>query len=152
MGCKTVKLPPADWTPPLTLELPGLHPETRVRGFYFTVDRPRLEALELKGPAMRFWDALLIPDVLEHPAAILSGLKRPNYEDGVCYCATPAFRKVHEENVPAPPGMLLVVHASPRGDDRVEVRDWEWRKACPDRPTLPANWAHDFQRLLWPIS
>jgi hypothetical protein len=150
----SVILPPAGFVIPVptSFDLAGFDPhEERVRnGFH--ISGPMLQELEDYGPDHKLWDAFLVPPTLETPTVILEGLKRTNYEQGLCYCAMPSRRWVNATDTAVPPrGKVFCVYANPVGSD-FQVLDWEWRRVGLGATGIPYRWQKDFTRILWPTS
>ena len=95
--------------------------------------------------------ALIVPMILQHPAAIFAGLRRDEDEDRRgygwrCYCGLTehSYRPDGSEARPYPNQVYLVFV----NDQRVAY-NWRWEQAHPDDPTLPVDHETRFrQRLL----
>jgi len=113
----------------------------------FQVPSAFLQHLQRKGPVSKFFDAYLLAEVLSNPLHILRGLKREDYDEGLCYVAFPSKRyRGHEIELPPPPGLIFLVFVR---SDWV-VMDWEWRKVDDEAPSYPTNWKVDFAEEVWP--
>jgi hypothetical protein len=139
---------------PEYLTVPGLDPYSSDEAT-FLVNAALLKHLEANGPVQKFYDAGLIPDAVGHPTVVLEGLKRPNYENGLCFCTVPKTRWVAGPHdviaMPPPPGQVFVVYAQP-GADGFYVLDYDWRKVVPGGTGIPYRWQRDFERIVWPTS
>jgi len=119
-------------------------------GFYLS--GPVLQELEDYGPDPKLWGTFLVRDAIERPTVVLEGLKRENYEHGLCYCSTPARRWVNAtDTVTPPPREVFCVYVNPVGAG-FYVLDWDWRKVGPGGTGIPYRWQRDFGRIVWPTS
>lgn len=139
---------------PEYLTVPGIDPYSFTSDGQFRISTATLRSLEDNGPVEKFYDACLICDALERPTVILEGLKRANYEDGLCYCFVPAVRYtmgIDMQTVAPPRGMVFAVYVKPNASD-LYVLDWDWRRVGPDATGIPHRWPRDFERIVWPTS
>ena len=114
---------------------------------------PLLRHLERFGPRQKFFDAFLIENALERPTALLEGLKRKNYDNGLCYCHVPLSRYVGEsKQIPSPAQKVFCVYAEPTPNGAFQIIDWEWRRVETGATGVPKNWRRDFERLIWPTN
>ena len=82
------------------------------------------------------------------PIVIFGDWKRPEHEDGICYCGKHG-EDYHAPDitVPAPPGMVFCVYVKPSG----RLSRWNWEPADESNPDFPEGWTKDrFGRILWP--
>jgi len=94
---------------------------------------------------------LIVPAVLQKPAAIFEGLRSDEDEDPRgygwrCYCGLPE-KSYRADGAAAPPyrGQVYLVFI----DDEGVAYNWRWERADHDNPTVPLNHATRFkQRLL----
>lgn len=111
-----MRLPPVGYEIiiPEAIQPSGLDPHTSrvTSGFY--VSRALHEHLEVNGPEQKYWDGFLACDTLDRPTLLLEGLRRPNYERGLCSWAVPEKRWVGQmETVEPPAGMVVCAYAYP---------------------------------------
>lgn len=150
-----MKLPPAGLAvAPLTdyIPIPALSPKTGSVDATLLVSRTLLLDLEAKGETRRYYDALLLPEVVENPTVVFEGLKRVNYQDqdGCCYVGVPSCRWLDEQTKEKiPPLKVFVVTVATAGAD-AHVLWWEWRFVDLKRPGYPKKWQSDFGRQVWP--
>jgi hypothetical protein len=93
---------------------------------------------------------IIVPAILQHPAAVFEGLRQDEDEDarGVgwrCYCGVPsqAYRSDGSPRPPYPQQIYLVFV----NEDRVAY-NWRWEKADADDARLPRGHATRFRRRL----
>ena len=100
------------------------------------------------GNSAMFLEGLLIPDVLEHPAAVFEGLERPGQEESLCYAGVPSKRYVRDKSieVPFPPGKTFLVFMT----CNLKVTKWGWADEDPESPGYPMEHQTRFGRRLWP--
>lgn len=119
----------------------------------FGVSQSLLVKYQRNGPDWKFYDALLIPEVLASPAAIFEGLRREDYEDALCYSARPSRRfKSSTIEVPFPPDRVMLVYVENHKTRGLIVLDWDSRKRHATDQGHPQNWEHDFGRRIWPAT
>ncbi len=112
------------------------------------VSKVHLEHLEKYGPTRKFFDSILIPEILESPTAYFKGLNRMPFQLGFCYSGVPSCRWFDDQTkMPLPPLMVFLVYVVPLGGDHF-VLDWNWRFADPTMPGYPKNWRKDYTRQL----
>lgn len=90
---------------------------------------------------------LLAKEVAQAPEVIFEDLKRPNHEDGLCYCGRPShdFRGPRIET-PAPPNMVFCVFVVSSG----KISAWRWEPCDELEPDYPEDWKNRFGRIVWP--
>ena len=93
---------------------------------------------------------IIVPMILQSPAAVFEGLCRDEDEDqrGVgwrCYCGIPEHA-YHSDGTERPPypGQVFLVFVN---DERVAY-NWRWEKAEPDHPELPKDYSQRFRKQL----
>jgi hypothetical protein len=137
---------------PEYIPIPGIDPYSIDSNGQFLISRDQLQHLEQYGPVQKFWDAPLVCNALEHPTVILEGLKRTNYDRGLCYCCVPTARWTSEtEIIPPPPGKVFCVYVNPVVAGYF-VLDWDWRSVGLRTSGIPDRWQRDFERIVWPTS
>ncbi|MDQ3622639.1 MAG: hypothetical protein M3463_09145 [Verrucomicrobiota bacterium] len=127
------------------LTVTGLHPSGTGTAT-FKIPSSAVEHFQRHGPGHKFFDALLIADVVKAPAAIFKGLKREEQEGGICYAGIPPRRyQDHHITVPPRPGMTFAVFMNA---NKV-IFEWRWEKADPGKPEYPINSSERFEKVLW---
>lgn len=113
----------------------------------FSIAEVHLQKLVDRGLAYLYYQALLIPGVLEQPDAIFRGLKRDDYQEALCYVGRPERQyRDHTITMPAPPGMVFLVFAT-KGR---RIFGWRWELADAHNPKLPDGYKNRFETQLWP--
>jgi hypothetical protein len=149
-----MKLPPPGhvFTVPATFQITGFDPYTQTVCGGFLLSGPMLRELEDYGPEPKLWDTFLVEDTLCRPTVVLEGLRRTNYEQGLCYCSRPANRWVSATDLSAPPErMVFCVYVNPVGS-AFNVLDWNWRKVGPSATGIPHRWQRNFKQIVWPMN
>ena len=124
--------------------------------FDLTGNNPRLIGLEQQqldsllrgGHTTRLARLKLASEVASDPYVVFEDWKRPQQEDGLCYCGRPTidYRDI-DITVPAPPGMIFAVYVKPSG----KISRWDWEPADQENPDYPADWRNQrFGRIVWP--
>jgi hypothetical protein len=147
-------LPPVGYVAPTEIHIDGFDPFSRqitADGFLLSV--PLLENLERNGPSQKYWDVLLVPETLTNPMVVLEGLKRANFEHGLCYCSVPLQRPSEAGSIEVPSQKVFCAYAIPSSSGfTYTVMDWDWREVGPTGTGIPYRWQRDFERIVWPTS
>jgi hypothetical protein len=118
----------------------------------FLVSITYLDHLHKYGPEWKFWNLRILPEVLGHPIVIFQGLKREDYDGGLCYSRRVARRfQGPSIELPPHPDTVAVVFVNPDHRGNI-VLDWDWRTEDLDRPGWPENWQSDFGETIWPTN
>jgi len=94
--------------------------------------------------------ALIVPLILQQPAAIFEGLRRDEDEDRTCYgwrcyCGIPDHAYLRDGTaIPSYPGQVYVVFVNDEGI----AYNWRWEEADPDNPQLPIDFQDRFRKQL----
>lgn len=116
-------------------------------GQEFTVPKSLIDHYQRYGPAHKFFDALILPDVLKAPSVIFKGLKREEQEGGMCYTGIPSYRYLdHKVTVPPHPEMVYAVFMN----SGFVIFEWRWEKSDPEKIAYPIDWINRFEEILWP--
>jgi hypothetical protein len=93
---------------------------------------------------------LIVPQVLQHPAAIFEGLRRDDDDDPRgcgwrCYCGIPEHAFLRDGTEVRPfPGQIYLVFVN---EEKVAY-NWRWEKSDQDNPRLPIDYKTRFREQL----
>ncbi len=89
----------------------------------------------------------LVKEVVTTPLAVFKDWKRPEFEDGLCYCGKPKSDYLgFGKQVPAPKNMVFLVFVTQSG----KISDWRWEKECSETPNVPEDFENRFGEMIWP--
>lgn len=117
----------------------------------FKVDLAIVDAWRDRGVEAKYWDSVLVSEVVKSPTSTFRGLKRRNASNaGECYCGKPKERFLDGTPAKPPIGEVFVayVFGTPDGDSRIV--DWDWWPEDPDLPGHPKGWQDDYQERVCP--
>ncbi len=121
----------------------------------FLVEVAYVESLRDRRLDAKYYDAILLEDVLKSPSSIFSGLKRSGLaSEGYCYCSKPPTRYLENAvQVASPPGMVFAVYIFDNlQKDSLAVVDWDWRREDKNAPGHPEYWQHVYEERTWPTT
>jgi hypothetical protein len=129
-------------------EFEGMAPSGEGRGTFRIVKDGILEHFRKTGDSARLLEGLLVPAVIESPAAVFQGLKREGQEEVLVYVGVPSDRFIRNHNIriPCPPGRTFLVFVTLD----LKVVKWRWEEADSERPGFPTDYETRFGRRLWP--
>jgi hypothetical protein len=111
----------------------------------FRIAKKQVDHFREHGPAHMYHALKSVQEVLKAPSVIFEGLKRPDKENGLCYCGTPRRYLNEDIEAPPPPGKVFTVYI----DKNRVIFEWRWDKADEFQPNFPKDPKHRFDKLKW---
>ena len=111
------------------------------------LEQAQVDAMLHSHDAVRLKRLELAKEVCESPLVVFEDWKRPDNEDGLCYCGRPS-RDFQGPSIqrPPPPGMVFCVFVKPSG----KITAWRWEPCDKFEIDFPEDWKNRFGRILWP--
>ena len=131
----------------MTVQRDALIEIEKQKAMQFFVDRMNYEFMfdpVKKRPPLRRQQLSQLENVVTNPLAIFSGLKRTNFEDGLCYVGPIDGDETRST------GYVFAAFAK-LIDRGILFYDWEHRPSDRRNPDLPNNWRIDLGELLWSL-